>query len=96
MRSKSLVMPIKEARARLTRLPEELADEAEPLMVTRNGKPALAIMPWELWESFEETMDIMADPQAMTQIRRALRNVERGKTVPWEQVKAELEPARNR
>ncbi len=84
-------MPIREARARLTTLAEALADENEPLMVTRNGRPALAIMPWELWESVQETMEILADPKALTEIRRAMRNIQEGKVVPWEEAEAALE-----
>ena len=79
-------MTIREARAKLTKLADGLSGEREPMLVTRNGKPALAIMPWELWESFAETLDIMADEEAMGKIRRAMRNVDHGETYDLEEV----------
>ena len=84
------MLPMREARARLTTLPERLADDDEPLVVTRNGRPVLAIMTWDLRESIQETMEIMGDPTAMAAIRRSLEDIEEGKVVPWEEAAAKL------
>ena len=56
-------IPIVKARAMLTKLPEQLAAEDRAVAVTRNGKPVLAVMHWDLFESIVETMDIMGRPR---------------------------------
>lgn len=83
-------IPIAKARDELTTLPERLTENSETLAVTRRGKPVLAVMPWELYESIIETLEIMGDQQLMASLRLAIEEVAEGKTIPWEQVKREL------
>ena len=83
-------MPITEARHELTSLPERLANEPGAIAVTRRGKPVLAIMPWELYESIVETLEIMGDEELMAAIRDGIKAVERGETVPWEEARTRL------
>jgi prevent-host-death family protein len=83
-------IPIAQARDELTSLPEQLAEKAATVAVTRRGKPVLAVMPWELYESIVETLEIMGDEELMASLRLAIQEVAEGKTVPWEQVKKEL------
>jgi prevent-host-death family protein len=82
---------ITEARAILTRLPEKLAEGQGVVPLTRHGKPVLAIMTWDLFESLTETIDILSDSELMDQIRQGMKDIEDGHTLPWEQVKAELD-----
>lgn len=42
------------------------------MVVTRRGKPVLAILPWEVYEGFLETLDIMADAELMAALRKSL------------------------
>jgi PHD/YefM family antitoxin component YafN of YafNO toxin-antitoxin module len=81
-----------EARKRLTNLPEELAKHPEigALTITRRGKPVLAVMSWELYESVTETLDIMSDPEMLAAFRKGVRDLQQGNIYPWEQVKKEL------
>jgi antitoxin YefM len=81
-----------EARKRLTNLPEELAKHPEigAVKITRRGKPVLAVMSWELYESVTETLDIMSDPEMLAAFRRGVRDLEQGNTYSWGQVKKEL------
>ena len=81
-----------EARARLTRLPEELKEEnrMSTAAVTRNGEPVLAIMPWELYEGLIETMEILADHSLMKALKESLEDVKKGETHSEEEVKKEL------
>ena|SRR6266571_5144184 len=88
-----------EAREQLTRLPELFAQELEShreietVTVTRHGKPVLAILPWELYESIIETMEILADDELMAALREDIQAVKVGKGdegMPWETLKKEL------
>lgn len=85
-------MPMIEARRKLTSLPEEFDHDPEKqtVVITRRGKPVLAVMPWELYESIIETMEIMADPELMVALRESIREMEEGRTVSLEEVKQEL------
>jgi len=83
-------IPIAKARDELTSLPEQLAKKLDTVAVTRRGKPVLAVMPWELYESVIETLEIMGDRELIVSLRQSIQEVAEGKTIPWEQVKKEL------
>ena len=83
-------IPIVQARAMLTQLPERLSVENRAVALTRHGKPVLAVMPWELFESIMETMEIMGDVDMMAALRESIEDVREGNLIPLEQVKAEL------
>jgi len=83
-------IPITEARHELTSLPERLAKTPGAVAVTRRGKAVLAIMPWDLYESLVETLEIMGEEDLMAALRKGIREVDEGKTIPWKTVKAKL------
>lgn len=85
-------IPIIEARNRLTALPEELEREPEigALAVTRRGKPVLAVMSWDLYESIVETLEILGDEEMTGALRKSIREAAKGKTIPWERAKRRL------
>ena len=83
-------IPIVQARAMLSQLPERLSAENRAVALTRHGKPVLAVMPWELFESIMETMEIMGDADMMAALRQGIEDVREGNLIPLEQVKAEL------
>lgn len=70
-------LPLSEAKARLSRLVDEVASRDETITITRNGKPvAVLISPDEL-ESWKETAFIRSDDELMEEIRRGLRALKR-------------------
>lgn len=83
-------MPIIKARDRLTSLPEELAEEPGAIAVTRRGEPVLAILPWELYESIVETLEILSDEGLMAALRQSIKEASEGKAVSWDRAKQEL------
>ena len=83
-------IPMTEARHKLTSLPERLAKEPGAVAVTRRGKPVLALMPWELYESIVETLEIMGDEKLMAALRQGIKEAEEGKGIPWEEAKKKL------
>ncbi len=89
--AKSLSMV--EARKKLTSLPEEFAREGEldAVAVTRRGKPVLAVMPWELYESIIETLEVMGDEELTSVLRESIAEYERGETIPWVKAKEDLD-----
>ena len=83
-------IPIVKARAMLSQLPERLSAENRAAALTRHGKPVLAVMPWDLFESIMETMEIMGDADMMAALHESIEDVREGSLIPLEQVKAEL------
>lgn len=84
-------LPMTQARHELTSLPERLAEEPGAVAVTRRGEPVLAILPWDLYESLLETLEVLSDDDLTTSLRQSLKEAARGETVPWEKVKAETD-----
>lgn len=83
-------IPITEARHTFTSLPERLAKTPGAVAVTRHGKPVLAIMPWDMYESLVETLDIMGDEALMASLRQGIKDIEEGRTYSTEEVKRDL------
>lgn len=86
------IMPMMEARKNLTSLPELLVRDGEIDIaeITRRGKPVLAVMPWELYEAVQETLEVLGDEKLVTQLRQSIKELEEGLLIPWEQAKTEF------
>ncbi|MBI5245248.1 MAG: type II toxin-antitoxin system Phd/YefM family antitoxin [Elusimicrobia bacterium] len=83
-----MTINITQARNKLLAMPKELAQGGPHVAeVTHRGKAVLAILPYELYESIMETMEILSDPGLMSQLRRSVDELRRGKTIPWDQAK---------
>lgn len=83
-------MPMIEARKKLTQLPEQLERHPGTLTVTRRGKPVLAVMHWDLYETIMETMEIMGDAALMARLRKSIQQMREGKFIPLETARREL------
>jgi prevent-host-death family protein len=84
-------LTISEARKALLHLPERLARTPErAVTITRRGQPVLAILPWELYESIVETLEILGDPEMVTAIRASLDDLKRGRVVSHAEAKKRL------
>jgi antitoxin YefM len=84
-------LTISEARKALLDLPERLARTPErAVTITRRGQPVLAILPWELYESIVETLEILGDPEMVTAIRASLDDLKRGRVVSHAEAKNRL------
>ncbi|HYP41832.1 MAG TPA: type II toxin-antitoxin system Phd/YefM family antitoxin [Chloroflexia bacterium] len=85
-------MSIAEAREKLTTLPAHFAQDPDSpvVMVTRHNKPVLAIMPWDLYDTFIETLGVMADPSLMAQLHQSINEAMAGETISWAEAKSRL------
>src|SRR5213080_3050628 len=88
---------ISEAQNKITQLPEQFGEEPEAVIVTRHGKPVMAILPFNTYRSalekldaLEETLEILHDEELMASFREGVEALEKGETVAWEDVKREL------
>ena len=81
-----------DARKRLTSLPEEFSQTPElgAIAVTRRGKPVLAVLSWDLYESLLETMEVMGDPELMKALRRGAQDIAAGRLATSDEVRRDL------
>jgi antitoxin YefM len=84
-------MPITTARHELTSLPERLEKEPGAVTITRRGKPVLAVLPWEMYETLLETLEVLGDPELMEALQHSLQELDRGQAIDWEDAKRTLE-----
>ena len=83
-------LPLTEARKDLSKILDEVSKVHEHITITRQGKPAAVVMSADEFESWQETLEILADPKAMAAIRRAEKDIKAGRVRPLEEVLARL------
>lgn len=66
-----------EAKSKLSRLIDRITTTNEPILITRNGRPAAVLMSADDFESLTETRTIQSDRELMGEIRRGRRDVKR-------------------
>jgi antitoxin YefM len=66
-----VVLPLAEIKKRLSEIVDGVEERHDRVVLTRHGRPAAVIMSPDELESLEETLDILSDPKAMREIRKA-------------------------
>jgi prevent-host-death family protein len=84
------IVPVREFRSKLSQLLSDVADRRDHVLVTRNGRPAAALVPIDEYEALEETAEILSDPDALTAIEAGLVELSRDETVTREDLRTEL------
>jgi len=72
-------VPLAEAKARLSRLIDEIDNRDEEVTITRNGKVAAVMISPDQFESWKETLAVQSDPALMEEIRRGIAQLRRAK-----------------
>ncbi len=67
------IVPLSEAKAKLSKLVDEVAARDEEIVITRNGRAAAVLVSQDQFEGWRETVEILADKEFMKEIRRGLR-----------------------
>lgn len=83
-------LPFSEARKTLSKIVDEVAGTHEHVVITKRGRPKAVVMSNEEFESWEETLAIMADKKAMRAIEQGLRDIKAGRTRPYEEARRRL------
>lgn len=92
--SMAKTVPVKELRADLADLLDQVVDRREHVIITRHGRPAAAMVPIDEYEALEETAEILSDPATMKSIERGRAELKAGKTVNLDRVRAEVRKRR--
>jgi prevent-host-death family protein len=83
-------VPVRDFRSNLSQMLSDVADRRDHVVVTRNGRPAAALVPIDEYEALEETAEILSDKDALAAIEGGRAELERGETVTLEEVRREL------
>lgn len=83
-------VPVREFRSRLSELLDDVADRRDHILVTRNGRPAAALVPIDEYQALEETAEILSDRDAIDAIEKGLADLKRGDTVTLDALRVEL------
>lgn len=89
-------VPVRELRAELAGLLDEVADRREHVIVTRRGRPAAALVPIDEYEGLEETAEILSDPVALRAIQKGLADLKAGRVATLDDVRADLAKRKRR
>lgn len=71
-------LPLTDVKARLSELVEQVEEQHERVMLTKNGRPAAILIHPDDLTAIEETIDLLSDDEAMREIREARRQVAEG------------------
>jgi antitoxin YefM len=83
-------IPVRDFRSRLAQVLSDVADRREHVVVTRNGRPAAALVPIDEYEALEETAEILSDPDALLALEAGLGELAREETVELDDLRREL------
>jgi antitoxin YefM len=85
------VIPLADAKARLSAVLDEVRDTHDRVVITRNGRPEAVIMSVSDLEVLEETLDLLSTPAALDEIRVAEAEIARGEAIGAEELQRQME-----
>jgi antitoxin YefM len=74
-------VPITQAKARLLDMVRQILDTNDTIAITKNGVTEAVLLSMKKFEGFLETIDILADPDMMKQIKGSAKDVQLGKLI---------------
>jgi prevent-host-death family protein len=74
-----VTLPLAEIKKRLSEVVDGVEERHDRVVLTRNGRPAAVILSPDDLEALEETVEILSNPKAMREIRRAESDIDRGR-----------------
>lgn len=75
-----------DALAQSDRLMDQAADNAEPIIITRTGKPATVLVSLDEWNNLQEMLNLIRSPENRVRLTRAMHDADAGKAVERELV----------
>jgi antitoxin YefM len=84
--------PLRNVRDHLSDFVDRAATHHERVVVTRNGRPAAVLIGYDDLESLEESLDILSDPEARSEIQDGLSALAEGDYIEGTQAVRALRP----
>lgn len=83
-------LPITKIREDLPNIVDRASRLMEKYVITVNGETKAILMSLDEYESLVETLDILSEPGALEEIRKAEKEIDEGNYVTWEELKKDL------
>jgi prevent-host-death family protein len=83
-------IPVRQLRSNLAAVLSDVADRRDHVVVTRNGRPAAALVPIDEYQALEETAEILSDAATLEALHAGLDELTRGETVDFGELRREL------
>jgi antitoxin YefM len=84
------ILPVTEARKKLTDLVDKAANQLDEYVITVKGKPKAVLMSSDEFEGWKETNEILSDPKLVKAITEGEEDIKAGRVVTLEDLKKEL------
>jgi prevent-host-death family protein len=81
-------LPLAEIKKRLSEVVDGVEERHDRVVLTRNGRPAAVILSPDDLESLEESLEILSNPKAMRAIRAAETEIDRGRSLTADELRA--------
>ena len=81
---------VREFRSNLAEVLSDVADRRDHVVLTRNGRPAAALVPVDEYQALEETAEILSDTGTLKAIQAGLDELAQGPTIELEDLREEL------
>ena len=88
-------LPLAEVKAHLSALVSEVELQHDQITITRNGVPAAMVVSVAEWESLQETLAVLSDPQAVADLREAEVSRIAGQVYSTDEVLADFKARRS-
>jgi prevent-host-death family protein len=85
-------LTVAEAREKLPKLIRQANALFERFIITSQGKPKAVVMSYDEFESWQETLDIVSNPDLMAAIKEADTDLAAGRIHTYEEVFARTQP----
>jgi PHD/YefM family antitoxin component YafN of YafNO toxin-antitoxin module len=77
-------MSISETRRKITSLEDELSYD-DTISVTNHGKEVFALLRWDTYESIAETLEIISDEEAFTELKDGIAQIANNQLVDFDE-----------
>lgn len=77
-------MSISETRRKITSLENELSYD-DTISITNHGKEVFALLRWDTYESIAETLEIISDEEAFTELKEGIAQIANNQLVDFDE-----------
>ena len=84
------MVPVREFRRNLSQLLSDVADRRDHVLVSRHGRPAAVLVPFDEYEALEETAEILSDSATLAAIEAGLADLAQGDSVTLDDLRRDL------
>jgi prevent-host-death family protein len=73
------ILPLAEAKAKLSQLVSDIATTDEEVTITKNGRATAVLVSYDEFESWQETMAIVSDGELIAELRKGIGELKKGR-----------------